>query len=162
MVKLVSETKAGKSISAYVIMQGYCQVATVRAHFGDTGRVLVNVWQDNDACMRCAEATGMEVDPREACERFAFQHASASGHGYDKFTAALAGLWIDGHQLSDHCAVEMVPASADTGVWPAGYTAPIGYTLANWSGERAGWLNCYRLPSLDYLKDRGYAVVQAI
>lgn len=151
-MKYVSETKAGKSISAYVIMKGRRHVATVRVHYGDTGRVLVNVFQDDDdAAKRTAKATGtVEI----------FQEASANGYGYDKLNAALAGLWIDGHQITDHCERQIVPVSQ--GVFPHDYVAPKGYYLTNWSPEANGWRNCYRVAGLDYLRDHGYTIVQAI
>ena len=161
MSKYVSKTKAGKSISAYVILKGKRQVATVRVHYGDTGRVLVNVWQDSDAYTRSARKAGYKVSDREAHDLFAFQYASAGGGGYDKLTAALGGMWIDGHKLTDHCAVQKIPPKGSC-VFPVGYTAPKGYTLANWRSDKAGWGSCFRLSGLDYLKDRGYIVVQAI
>ena len=71
MTKYVTDTKAGKSLSAYVILNKKGQhVATVRAHFSDGGTCLVNVHCDKDG----------------------FQRATAGGYGYDKFTAALSGL----------------------------------------------------------------------
>lgn len=158
-MKYVNETKAGKAISAYVIMKGRRHVATVRSHYSDTGRVLVNVWQDSDAVQRCAVKAKMS-EKKKAYDHFLFQHASAGGYGYDKFTAALSHMWIDGHQLGNHCARQIVPSKE--GVFPAGFTAPKGYTLANWCPELAGWRNCFRLAGLDYLRDHGYQIVQAI
>ena len=77
----VRESAAGKSISAWIILNNkgeYC--ATVQTHYGNS-RTQVDIW-----------AAGMDL-----------QQGSASGYGYDKFTAALAGLKIDNHILNNHC-----------------------------------------------------------
>jgi hypothetical protein len=156
MLKYVRDTKAGKSIKAYVIMKGRRKVAKVQVHYGDSGTVLVNVWQDSDGFARSAEQANWHEDQEN------FQFASAGGYGYDKFINALAGMWIDGHQMADHCgARKKLPKGQN--VFPVGFTAPKGYRLANWiSGDQPGWRDCYKLPGLDYLRDLGYIVVQAI
>lgn len=86
-MKQVRETKAGKSISAWVILKAGKDIATVQAHYGNSGQVTVNVF--NYGNNRSAE---------KGC-----QYGSASGYGYDKETAALSGLEIDGIVLNDHC-----------------------------------------------------------
>lgn len=102
--KYVTDTKAAKSLSAYVILKKGVEVARVTAHFSDGGTVLVNVHnigdKANDACMKASKT---DLKGKHAYEVFGFQYGSAGGGGYDKFTAALRGLWIDGHQMSDHC-----------------------------------------------------------
>lgn len=165
MVKYVRDTKAGKSIKAYVIMKGRREVAKVQVHYGDSGTVLVNVWQDSDAQLRSAIAS--KVVPKHdihttARALYSFQSASAGGYGYDKFMNALASMWIDGHQMTDHCGARKKLPKGQS-VFPVGFTAPKGYRLVNWiSGDQPGWRNCYKLPGLDYLRDLGYIVVQAI
>lgn len=105
----VLETAAAKAISAYVVLNRKGEnVAIIRAHFGNS-RVLVNV-HDNKA---------------------GFQHGTASGYGYDKFTAALRGLTIDGHELSDHCGARIKPPNGAR-VFPSNYKPRKGYTLANY------------------------------
>lgn len=108
----VRETAAGKSISAYVVLNKKgVEVATVQAHFSNGGRCLVNVWDD----------------------KAGFQHASAGGAGYDKFTRALSGMVIDGHAMSDHCGGEGVPKMPKgRHTYPKDFRAKPGYTLANW------------------------------
>lgn len=80
-MKQVRETTAARSIRAIVIMRGKRHVATVQAHYGNS-RVSVDVWHTDGTPL---------------------QQGSASGYGYDKFTAALSGLTIDGHKMTDHC-----------------------------------------------------------
>lgn len=199
MSKFVSDTAAGKSLSAYVILNPKGQhVATVKAHFSNAGVCLVNVH----------------------CTRDGFQYARASGYGYDKFTAALSGLTIDGHKMSDHCSKDGAPKPPRGRVtFPSGHKPRKGYALANYASvsrktgravhsyhwideakaalgyspalleksddaavwdaicERAaelekawrasddceqGYTSCYRLSGLDYLKDLGYRVIQAV
>lgn len=112
--KYVTETKAGKSISAYVILnKSGKQVATVRAHFSDGGTCLVNVWDNATPEM---------------------QHATASGYGYDKFTSALSGMTIDGHSLSNHSSRDGAPKPPKGRVtFPRDYKPRKGYSLANFA-----------------------------
>ncbi len=136
MGNYVSETAAGKSVSAYVIRKGRRDVATVTAHFGNGGRCLVNVRQSGEAAAKSLKAAG-----DKAKGDFYFQHASASGYGYDKFTSALSGLIIDGIPLSDHCGRSCKPPRG-LKYFPADWKAPRGYSLANYgefdasTGER--------------------------
>lgn len=109
MTKYVRETSAAKSIKAIVIMKGKRHVATVQAHYGNS-RCLVNVWHNDGTPM---------------------QHGSASGYGYDKFTAALSGMTIDGHVMSDHSDGRLSPPKA-VGYFPADYKPRRGYQLANY------------------------------
>jgi hypothetical protein len=160
MTKYVRETKAGKSITAYVIMKGRREVAKVLAHYSDAGVCLVNVWQDSDGVSKCAKANG-GLYSGKTNELFQFQHATAGGGGYDKFSAALSGMWIDGHRMTDHCGTAKKPPNGCP-VFPVGYKAPRGYQLANWDPGEAGWRSCYRLAGLDYLRDIGYTVVQVL
>lgn len=150
-MKQVRETQVGKSIKAYVILNRKGEyVAKVQAHFADSGRVTVDVWDANRP----------------------LQQGSASGYGYDKFSAALSGLTIDGHTMSDHCGVAKNPPRGRK-TFPVDAKAPKGYTFANFvSAERAkdygakegeeGWLSCYRLEGFRYLEALGYRVIQAI
>lgn len=153
MSKYVLDTAPAKALSAYVIMKGRRHVATVRVHHG--ARCLVNVHQDNDAHERCKSKGGACYD----ASAYGFQYGTASG--YDKFTAALSGLWIDGHRMADHGEPGKVPPKGET-VFPRDYLPPKGYSLTNWSSELGGFLTCYKLPGLYYLRDLGYTVVQAI
>lgn len=158
-MKNVQETAAGKSISAWVILNRKREfVATVRAHYGNSGRVLVNIW-DNKA---------------------GFQSASAGGYGYDKLGAALAGLSVDGHKLSDHCSRDGAPKPPRGRVtYPQDYKPPRGYHLANWADgskryddgskrypripdNEAGFTDCYREQGFRYLQALGYHVIRAI
>ena len=103
----VSECAAAKSVSAYVILNPKgVHVATLRAHHG--GTCTVNVFQVGDVVnVRSYEAAGfrqgdMNRDKylKAAHDAFGFQVGRAGGGGYDKFTAALSGMIIDGHKMT--------------------------------------------------------------
>lgn len=80
-MKQVRETSAAKSISAWVILKKGKEIATVHAYYGNT--VMVDVW----------DAGPNSTGP---------QQGRASGYGYDKQTAALAGLTIGHVRMYDH------------------------------------------------------------
>ncbi|RVT75635.1 hypothetical protein EM858_14400 [Agrobacterium sp. CNPSo 2736] len=113
MVKYVSDTKAGKSISAYIILNKKGEhVATVKAHFSDGGTCLVNVHDD----------------------KAGFQRGTASGFGYDKFTSALSGLTIDGHELTGHCSRDGAPKPPKgRKTFPHDVKPRKGYSFANYT-----------------------------
>lgn len=126
-MKQVRETKAGKSISAWVVVKNGKCIATVHAHYGNSGRVQVDVWHN------CTMADGTFPE---------LQQRSAGGYGYDKLTAALSGLSIDGNVLHDHATPG--PAGA------------LGVDEAN------GGASHYYRPGLELLTALGYTVIQAI
>lgn len=167
MAKYVSETAGGKSVSAYVIMKGARHVATVNAYFGPGGSVLVNVFNVGDkAAQRCCIARKKPWPPTERGDGLFFQSGRAGGYGYDKFAAALSGTIIDGHEISDHCARSIKPPKGHT-LFPEGFKPPKGYRLANWRGsnesdKERGYMSCYRMSGLDYLRELGYQVINAI
>jgi hypothetical protein len=168
--KYVSDTKAGKSISAYIILNKKGkEVATVRAHYSDGGNVLVNIFQSS--------------------ETHGFQAGSAGGYGYDKFTAALSGLQIDGHKLTNHCGEsKKMPKGGFRAAKP-----PRGWMFNNralftdrktlatdterdeWEEKIGrfhnhnlppGWYyaptSCYRNEGMNYLRSFGYRILKAI
>lgn len=171
--KYVSDTKAANSISAYVIMKGTRHVATVTAAFSRDGTCLVNVRQDDNGAQRSAKSSGKNVDTLR------FQHSSAGGYGYDKFTAALSGLWIDGHKLTNHCGGSKKPPKGHK-VWPSDAKEPRGYRFANFQSQyitfgfdpekhenphfqgEEGWESCHRIEGLKYLEAIGYTIIQAV
>ena len=128
MANQVRETKAGRAISAYIVLDKKgAHVATINAHYSDGGRVSVDVWNIGGAVIRSFEtarkigrvsdkalAAMAEKAPdyyKEQTEReewaardmYGLQQSSAGGYGYDKYAAALAGLIIDGHTMANHC-----------------------------------------------------------
>lgn len=196
MTKQVRETAAGKSVSAYVILNRKGEhVATVQAHFSDGGTCTVDVWNHGDGpAKRSAEAMGYVFGPDDrvvgnetkgkpahagdyAYKVAGLQQGRAGGYGYDKFTAALSGLIIDGHAMSDHCGGRKSPPKGRT-TWPRDAKAPRGYSFNNFQtftygkdGERValgpdspayGYSSCYRLEGFKYLEAFGYRVIQAI
>lgn len=109
-MKRIYETSAAKSLKAYVILsRGGKLVARVLAHYGDS------------VCR-------VEVNDEKSD---AMQVGSARGGGYDKFTAALSGLTIDGHVMSDHCGERAKPPRG-LNYFPSDYKPRPGYSLANW------------------------------
>lgn len=143
MSKRVDETKAGQAISAFVIINPENKlIARVQAHYSPAGRVIVNVWNWG-----------------KGGEDSAYQEGSASGYGYDKFTAAISHMIIDGHELTNHCAVSL-PKPEGLSLFPHDFKAPAGYHLANWTEQ--GYADCYKESGLDYLRSLGYSVIQAI
>ena len=158
----VRDTKAGRAIKAFVVLDKRGdQVATVHAHYSEGGTVTVNVW-DNKTCTP-------------------LQKGRAGGYGYDKFTAALSGLVIDGHKLTDHCQESLKPPKGR--LWQDSDRAKLakkGFVLSNWTGPReegkpfnswgregvpdeaSGYVSAYRLSGLRYLEALGYRVLQAI
>lgn len=164
-MKYVRETAAGKSISAWVVMRGSREVATIQVHYADGGMVTVNAWQDSAGAERSLAAAvkaGVKVKPdANGDSPFRFQAGRAGGYGYDKLTAALSGLWVDGHKLTDHCGESRKPPRGAK-AWPRDAKAPRGWHLANYRKESDGWINCYRSPGTRYLEEIGYRVIQAI
>lgn len=181
----VRETSAAKSVAAYVVLNAKgAHVATVQMHFG-ASRVLVNVWNEGrEAQARTLKALGLTVDDKGRVTEgkrvgetiydvAGIQEGRASGYGYDKRTAALAGLVIDGHVMTDHCSgfgAPKPPKGRQT--WPGDATPPKGYTFANYRAHAGngddlpdaerGYANCYRRSGLDYLEALGYRVIQAL
>lgn len=216
MAVQVRETKAGKSISAYVVLNKKGeQVATVNAHFSDGGRVTVDVWNIGDkavqacrvAALKCGalkpEAFGKAVEASKvkrdwgngqdheshaAYDLFGMQQGAAGG--YDKFTAALRGIWIDGHQLAGNSdkspaterlmsqykraceKFKFITPIEGQGVsvsyaFPEGFrkewdlkAAKIGAYFTNFNGGRHTSL--YLEAGLKRLEKLGYRVIQAI
>lgn len=217
MASQVRETKAGKSISAWVILKRGTHVATVNAHFSDGGRVSVDVWNLGDKpTVRCAETAlncgalseaafnkavaaskvqrnyGKDTDHEgyAAYDLFGLQQSSAGGYGYDKLSAALSGLWIDGVQLADNSShnaesekmkaaynrdcerYKKSEAIEGQGVrvyyeFPEGFkkrwddkAKRIGAYFQNYNGGK--FRDLYLNSGLKRLEDMGYDVIQAI
>lgn len=205
MAKQVRETTAGRSVSAYVVLNKKGEhVATINAHYASGGTVSVDVWNHGNAPARCwsaALACGAlsekaaekaredvrrardwvpadSVDEWAAHDMFGLQQSRAGGYGYDKFTAALAGLWIDGHSMADHCGTvredekkrarlfrEYVRAhdsgASDRREWDQ-KAERIGCQFANYSTEAGRYMSLNFRAGLTRLADLGYKVIQAI
>ena len=105
-------------------------------------------------------------------EAFTYQTGKAGGYGYDKKTAALSGMIIDGHKLTNHCGASAKPPRG-LDYYPADFKPPKGYRTANYFGPSGGYrkgapegvtgyADCYRLEGFGYLEAIGYRVIQAI
>lgn len=109
----------------------------------------------------------------DTCE---FSSGYAGGYGYDKLTAAISGLVIDGHKLTDHCGEDATSkkllnayAKAETQEGKQKIVErarKAGYSFNNWSGTggycptgKEGYQSCYKLSGLDYLRALGYRVI---
>lgn len=138
-MRQVRKMANAKAISAYLIFNPAGKmVAKVQAHDSDSGVVRVDVW-----------AAGQEL-----------QQGKAPGYGYDKFTAALSGLSIDGHVLGDNSKTD-VPFPPGLDHYPADYKPASGFTLAN-RNPNGTYSYCAQIAGIDYLKELGYGVYQAI
>lgn len=186
------------NVSAYVILdRKHAHVATVRALYGSGGTVHVEIYNLGDAVDRCLDtaiATG-RVKPEKlpvpdgyycttpevrrhyaASELYGYQRGRAGGYGYDKKTAALAGLIVDGHTLADHCG--SVPedenkrqrllreyaknhATRDYDYWRK-RAERIGASWANYDRDSGRYRDLYFRAGLDRLSDMGYSVIFAI
>jgi hypothetical protein len=182
--------------SAWVVLNKKGEhVATVTAQYprDGAGRMSVNVRNTTMGAQqrtadRYAATYGKRLIDRDATDagglHLWFQAASASGYGYDKTTAALAGLIVDGHTLADHCGrvpeAETAKArlfaayqkardaykAAPSGEFPRraweDKARKIGARFANWSQEAGGYTSLHFEPGLDRLRTLGYRVVQAL
>lgn len=115
-------------------------------------------------------------------DTFQTQKGTAGGYGYDKKTAALSSMTIDGHSLTDHCGQDDTSkrllkaygkacmgedkVKIDAIVKRA---AKVGYSFSNWASEGGykpnawnGYQSCYRLPGLEYIEALGYRVIDVI
>jgi len=138
--KQVRETKAGRSIQAFVIIKPRKGVvATIHAHFADSGMCTVDVW--DEGCL--------------------VYQGRAGGGGYDKFTNALAGAVIQGITMVDHCQVSKKLGKGASS-FPYGTKEPRGYCFANYVADKSGWTSCYRVAGPDLLKYYGFTVEQVI
>lgn len=162
MAKRIRETAAGKSISATVVLRADgTHVATVQFHYANSGNVMCDVWHHGaDNPTRKALDDAKDWGPTQR---------RAGGGGYDKATACLSGVEIDGHRLCDHCGERLAkPEGLDH--FPADHVPPPGYRHANWRRApggggphpEGGWTDCYKDHGLRYLESIGYRVIQAI
>ena len=136
--KDVNETAAGQSIAAFVVMKGERHAANVTAYYSSSA-VYVNV--DN-------------FDPANDNIPLDRQYGGASGYGYDKFTAALKGMKVDGITMAGNCQTELDGIKAVKGmpgVWPA-----------NWSDELQDYVSYYYAVGLDRLTALGYRVIKVL
>lgn len=207
MTKRVNETTAGKSVSAWVILDRKgVQIGRVQAYFANSGGVTVDVllWGD-DVTKRTAEAMGYAFGdddkittyngkPTRHAGEYAYkvagvQSGRAGGYGYDKFTAALSGLFICEHQMSNHCGARMKRPKGR--LWQDSDKARLakkGYRLSNWSqgmepGEldrygrprelnrygregvpdtASGYVDAYRMEGFAYVETQGFRFLKAI
>lgn len=192
MAKQVRETAAGKAIGAYIVLNKKGEhVATIQAHYSNGGTVRVDVWQTSLAIENCcnrpelwARLPGGEDYKVAAWNMWHFQQGKAGGYGYDKFTAALSGLIIDGHTLADHCgrvpeaekarsallkryenAFSKAAGGAPLAVENASKAwderaGKIGARFTNWSAGR--YQSLHFEAGLGRLERLGYRVIQAI
>ena len=158
----VTDTKAGKQVSALIILDPEGKyVAKVQAHHG-ASRVTVSTW--------------VFLDP-ETDQRTDYCEGSASGYGYDKFTSALSatGMTVRGIKVYDHAqsseelealveqAASMYPlwTREQKIIHEDEIRRRYGASFANYGADGIP-KSCYYTSGLDRLKDFGYTVIQAI
>jgi hypothetical protein len=127
-MKLVTETAAGQSIAAYVILKKNAMVGKVHVYYNTkSGGVTVNAW--------------------DYTREESFMKSHASGYGYDKFTAAVSGMLFDGHTISNHCGVKAPTPKCgyftNETKLPKGYSVCNGISIHKPSGKRATSINVY-------------------
>jgi hypothetical protein len=136
------ETPAAKQLRVLMVMKNAKHIATIRAYYVKNGTVLVNVHHTH------------------AAKNYSkFQYGRATGYGYDKFKAALAGMVIDGHKMTDNCQERVKPPKGQE-EWPQGAKIKRGYRLANF--KDGFYRDCYREAGLDYLEAMGYKVFDVL
>ena len=152
MSKQVRETAAGQSISAYIILNRRGDmVGNVQSHYSNGGTVTVDCW-----------AYG--------AKRKDLQQGRAGGGGYDKFTAAIRGMFIDGVELFDHCGknkqseriLKMYHKGTLTEDQARKRANKIGARFANFDQETHKYKSLHIQGGLDRLTAMGYRVLQAI
>lgn len=154
--KMVRDTAAGQSISAYIVLDKKGKhVSTIQAHYSNGGVVTVDVWNVGEGV----------------------QSGSAGGYGYDKFAAALRGLTVAGVMMHDHCGHSNLSEKllkqykkgrpSESGVfeydrkWEA-KVEKLGMHFANWSTVTGGWGSLFHKAGLDAMSKMGFRVIQAI
>ncbi len=177
MSKYVRDTKAAKSIAAYIVLKKGIEIATVNAHFSDGGKCLVNVWANGENSEKKNQSAYLKTYGKPSKEDMYFQSGTAGGYGYDKFTAALSGCFIDGVMMSDHCgrdtasekmlAAYIKACAGKSVIYGSDFqkswnkkAAKIGASFANWT--ESGYQSLHYASGLDKLKAAGYTVLQAI
>lgn len=157
-MKQVRETKAGQSISAYIILNKQRhEVANVQIYYGDSGRVQVDIWNYGKY-------------NKSMPEHKELQQVSAGGGGYDKVAAAMRGMIIDGNMLFDHCGQDdrtrrILQDYTDGKISEEQARAKaekIGARLTNYDGKTNKYRSLFYNGGLDRLSDMGYKVIQAI
>ena len=142
---------------------------------GKYARILVAYPRDGAGSLTAYIADGFG-------DRFYSQKGAAGGYGYDKLTAALSGMTIDGHKLTDHCGQDetsakllkaygraMLTGDSDKAQKVVDKAPKQGYSFTNWSAasgyrpnEWEGYQSCYRESGLDYLRALGYSIITVI
>jgi hypothetical protein len=178
--------------SAWVVLNPKGEhFATITAQYTRycAGRMYFNVRNVTQSAQqrtadRYAATHGKRLIDRDATDAAGlhlwFQAASAGGYGYDKTTAALSGLIVDGHTLADHCggvpeadkakdrlfaAYCKAAATDDTaemrGEWAA-KARKIGARFANWNRAENRYYSLYFESGLDRLRTLGYTVFDVL
>lgn len=160
MAKSFFDTKQAKETRAYIVLKKGKMVARVLAAYPGTS-CHVTVMQHGEAAERSAATyekihrTPVKVGRFES--PMGTQTASAGGGGYDKFTAALSGMIIDGHAITNHCSRNGAPKPRKgMPCFPSDFKAPKGYSLSNWGAYSKSNPNAYYGPRGDW-RDKAQA-----
>ena len=137
-------------------------VATVQTRHSKSGAVQCDVWS---------------IAPGDKHLTLTHQK-KATGYGYDKAAAALAGAVIDGVGIADHCGKsDAGTESLKSWIWDSYNQAvntgsPVepfitkarenGFNFANWSNENNRYISLHITSGLDRLERIGYTVIQGI
>lgn len=158
------------NVSASVILNRKGEhVANVAFLYAKSGGVSCEVRNYGDAVLRCLDvalksgrvsAKALEKLESEAkyCttpesrreyaarELFSVQSGHAGGYGYDKTTASLSGLLIDGHSMANHCGHVVEDEKRREKLWREyckAHDTPGGNTDGEYWRKRADALGCH-------------------
>lgn len=169
-MKYILESAAAQQISAWAIINKKGErVARVLALYpkDGAGRVTVEVHHIH----------------RVGVEFVKIQQGTACGYGYDKFTAALSGLTIDGIKMMDHCQRDDKAKRLEAQIHKLAKNEQItqdeaqakarkiGAVVANWwamRDDRAAGVKdgekcrVYTISGLEQLTAKGYTVWQVL
>lgn len=139
--KYVSDTSYGKSVNAWVILSpDHKLIGKVSVAYFDSGNSLLNVFN-------------WGKDQEEHGFQFARNYLVGN------INSLLDGMYIDGHLLSDYCAIRLTPENE---FFSRDFVCPVGFELANYDPKLDGWTSCFKKAGFEYLRALGYTVIQAI
>lgn len=148
MSKQVRETVAGRAIQVWLIMKNGKEIAYVHAHIGK-GAAIVDIFEHG---------------------RLTYQ-GRATGYGYDKLTAAMAGAVIDGNKIFNHCGQDDRVKKLEKQMLQITYgdykmellkkkAEKIGASFCNFMQDKNTYISCYYDSGLERLKALGYNVIK--
>lgn len=150
--------RAGKNSSAWVILKHGKPVAKLAAVY-TCNTTTVSVIHMNEESETKSRAMAAKMNLPWLETGVSDMNGQSSGYGYDRETAALSRLVVDGIPLPDHCdhrdyfrkqGARMVKNQ----------TARKGFIMANRDRNSGLWTSALPEPGLKYISALGYQVIQ--